>query len=266
MRLKTGNLLSGLGIPLSIFDFCSLCYLQAAYDMGDVSGKVVVITGAAGALGSVTGKMFFDRGARMALIDKHADVLLNEWQSNEQVLCQEADLTLASSVEISVNRILERFGRIDALINIAGGFTMGPLIHDTAEKTWDDMLAMNAKSVFLMTRAVIPIMRVRKKGSVINVSAKTALKGGAGIAPYVISKSVVIKLTECLSEENREEGINVNCVLPSIIDTPANRKDMPDADFSRWVSPEAIADVFLFLVSEESRAVHGASIPVYGLS
>lgn len=234
--------------------------------MGDVSGKVVVITGAAGALGSVTSKMFFDKGAFMALLDKHIDMLVSRWQSVEQVMCLETDLTLASSIDISVGRIMEHFGRIDALVNIAGGFAMGPAIHEASEETWNHMLDLNAKSVFLMSRAVIPVMRRQKKGNVVNISAKTALKGGAGVAPYVISKSAVIKLTECLAEENKEKGVNVNCILPSIIDTPANRKDMPDADFSRWVPPEAVADVILFLVSEESRAVHGASIPVYGLS
>ena len=234
--------------------------------MSDISGNVVVITGAAGALGSVVSKKFFDKGAMMALVDKRVDTHVSQWQDVKTVMCQESDLTLASSVETSVGRVLERFGRIDALVNIAGGFTMGHLVHEADEETWDYMLDINAKSVFLMTRAVIPFMRKQKKGSVVNVSAKTALKGGIGVAPYVVSKSSVIKLTECLAEENRQAGINVNCVLPSIIDTPANRKDMPDADFSRWVSPEAIADVILFLVSEESRAVHGASIPVYGLS
>lgn len=234
--------------------------------MSDVSGKVVVITGAAGALGSVASTMFFDRGASLALVDRHADQLSNRWRGADQVVCLAADLTVASSVEESVKRIVERFGHIDALVNIAGGFAMGPQIHEAPERTWDHMLELNAKSVFLMTREIIPVMRRQKTGRVVNVSAKTALKGGSGIAPYVISKSAVIKLTECLAEENREEGININCILPSIIDTPANRTDMPDADFSRWVPPEAVVDVILFLVSEESRAVHGASIPVYGLS
>ncbi len=234
--------------------------------MNGIPGSVVVITGAAGALGSVVSKKFFDTGARLALLDRNAGMLERQWESNERVTCLKTDLVMASSIEASVERIIERFGSVDALINIAGGFTMGPPIHEAAEETWDYMLDLNAKSVFLMSRAVIPVMRRQKSGRVVNVSAKTALKGGAGVAPYVISKSAVIKLTECLDEENREEGINVNCVLPSIIDTPANRKDMPDADFSRWVSPEAIADVILFLVSEESRAVHGASVPVYGLS
>jgi NAD(P)-dependent dehydrogenase (short-subunit alcohol dehydrogenase family) len=234
--------------------------------VNDLSGKVVLVTGAAGALGTVVSKKFYDKGAAVALLDKHIDLLANQWQDRERVMYQEADLTSVSSVETSVGRVMERFGRIDALVNIAGGFAMGHLVHEASEETWDYMLDLNAKSVFLMTRAVIPFMRKQKNGSVVNVSAKTAVKGGTGIAPYVVSKSAVIKLTECLAEENRQAGINVNCVLPSIIDTPANRKDMPDADFSLWVSPEAIADVILFLVSQESRAVHGASIPVYGLS
>lgn len=234
--------------------------------MKDISGSVVVITGAAGGLGSVAAKRFFDAGARLALLEKSADKFVRQWDGVEQVICLETDLIQSSSIDAAVDRIMEHFGRIDTLINIAGGFTMGSPLHETSEETWDYMLDLNAKSVFFMSRAVLPVMRRQKKGRVVNVAAKAALQGAAYMAPYVISKSAVIKLTECLAEENRQEGININCVLPSIIDTPSNRKDMPDADFSRWVAPEAITDVIFFLVSEASRAVNGASIPVYGLS
>jgi len=234
--------------------------------MGNVSDRVVVITGAAGALGSVAARMFFEKGDVLALLDKNEDVLDRKWHAAEQVICLHTELTLASSVKSSVRSIMGRFGRIDALINIAGGFSMGEPVHESSEEAWDKMLQLNAKSVFLMCREVLPIMRKQKMGHIVNVSAKSALQGASYVAPYVISKSAVIRLTECLSEENRGEGVHVNCVLPSIIDTPANRKDMPDADFSGWVAPEAIVDVIMFLVSPASRAVNGASIPVYGLS
>lgn len=234
--------------------------------MSEISGRIVVITGAAGALGSVASKKFFNEGAKLALLDRNADAVDRQWKGEKDVIRLETDLVSASSIESSVGCLMERFGRIDALVNIAGGFTMGPPVHETSEETWDYMLDLNAKSVFLMSRAVLPVMRKQKKGSVVNVAAKAALQGAVAMAPYVISKSAVIRLTECLAEENRQEGINVNCILPSIIDTPDNRRNMPDADFSSWVTPEAITDVILFLVSEASRAVNGASIPVYGLS
>lgn len=234
--------------------------------MSEISGRIVVITGAAGALGSVASKKFFNEGAKLALFDRNADAVDRQWKGEKDVICLETDLVSASSIESSVGCLMERFGRIDALVNIAGGFTMGPPVHETSEETWDYMLDLNAKSVFLMSRAVLPVMRKQKKGSVVNVAAKAALQGAVAMAPYVISKSAVIRLTECLAEENRQEGINVNCILPSIIDTHDNRRNMPDADFSSWVTPEAITDVILFLVSEASRAVNGASIPVYGLS
>ena len=234
--------------------------------MSEISGRIVVITGAAGALGSVASKKFFNEGAKLALLDRNADAVDRQWKGEKDVIRLETDLVSASSIESSVGCLMERFGRIDALVNIAGGFTMGPPVHETSEETWDYMLDLNAKSVFLMSRAVLPVMRKQKKGSVVNVAAKAALQGAAAMAPYVISKSAVIRLTECLAEENRQEGINVNCILPSIIDTPDNRRNMPDADFSSWVAPEAITDVIMFLVSEASRAVNGASIPVYGLS
>ncbi|MCW8814711.1 MAG: SDR family NAD(P)-dependent oxidoreductase [Chlorobium sp.] len=234
--------------------------------MSDEPERVVVITGAAGALGRVAATMFFEQGDQLALLDRNDDVLDRTWHAAEQVFCLHTELTLASSVHSSVGSIMERFGRIDALINIAGGFSMGQPVHESSEELWDKMLQVNAKSVFLMCREVLPVMRRQKKGHIVNVSAKSALQGASFMAPYVISKSAVIRLTECLAEENSGEGVHVNCVLPSIIDTPANRKDMPDADFSGWVAPEAIVDVIKFLVSPASRAVNGASIPVYGLS
>ncbi len=234
--------------------------------MNKLSESVTVITGAAGALGSAAAKRFYDAGARLALLDRHKERLEEEWNGAADVLCLECDITRSASVKEAVERITGRFGRIDILLNIAGGFAMGTPVHEASEESWNAMLDLNAKSVFLVSGAVIPFMRRQKNGRIVNMAAKTALHGNALLAPYIVSKSAVIRLTESLAEENKREGIRVNCLLPSIIDTPANRKAMPDADFSAWVSPDAITDVLLFLVSDASRAINGASIPVYGLS
>ena len=232
--------------------------------MSTLSESVSVITGAAGALGSVVAGKFRESGAQLALIDRDRKSLLDRWGEREGVICRECDLTDAEEVDAAVKEILEHFGKIDSLLNIAGAFAMGPPVHEMTTETWDTLQESNLRSVFLMSRAVIPHMRERKSGRIVNIAAKTALHGAAFLAPYIISKSSVIRLTECLADENRREGIRVNCLLPEVIDTPANRKEMPKADFSSWAAPEAIADLLVFLASDASRAVNGASIPVCG--
>ena len=143
---------------------------------------------------------------------------------------------------------------------------MGPPVHETQEHTWDFMLDLNARSVLLTCRAVLPHMRSRGAGKIVNVAARAALEGKAKMGAYCVSKAAVITLTQSLAAENRHQGINVNCILPGTIDTPQNRADMPNADFDTWVPPAALADVILFLASDAARAVHGAAVPVYGLS
>jgi len=155
---------------------------------------------------------------------------------------------------------------IHALLNIAGGFDMGPMVYETEEALFDGLMDMNAKTVLRMAQAVVPGMIAQGHGKIINVAAMPGLKGTAGMGAYAASKSAVIRLTETMSAELRSKGINVNCVLPSIIDSPANRASMPKADPTKWVRPEALADVMLFLASDGAQAVHGAAIPVVGLS
>ena len=143
---------------------------------------------------------------------------------------------------------------------------MGPMVHETDEALLDRLMEMNAKTVLRMAQAVVPGMLAQGHGKIINVAAMPGLKGTAGMGAYSVSKSAVIRLTESMSAELRAKGINVNCVLPSIIDTQANRAAMPKADPAKWVTPVALADVMLFLASDAARAVHGAAIPVVGLS
>jgi NAD(P)-dependent dehydrogenase (short-subunit alcohol dehydrogenase family) len=165
-----------------------------------------------------------------------------------------------------VARALPAGTRIDVLCNIAGGFRMGQPVHEIGDDTWELMLGLNAKSVVNCARAVVPGMLASGRGKIINIGAIAGLSGKANMGAYIASKSAVIRLTESMAAELRERGINVNCVLPSTIDTPQNRKDMPKADHKRWVAPEALAEVVLFLASDAARAIHGASIPVAGLA
>jgi NAD(P)-dependent dehydrogenase (short-subunit alcohol dehydrogenase family) len=176
------------------------------------------------------------------------------------------DLTDAEAVGVGVGEVVSQQGRIDVLVNVAGGFAMGPRVHETELAEWRRMLDMNTTSVFLATRAVLPHMLSRRNGKIVNVAARVANAGKGRMAAYSVAKGGVARLTESLAAEYRAEGINVNCVMPGTLDTPANRNDMPAADFSSWVSPAALAEVIAFLCSDAARAIHGASIPVYGLT
>ena len=227
------------------------------------SGKNCLVTGAAGNLGRAVASAFAAEGASLVLMD-HAEEHLRSAYGGEDKARRFALADLRDAQ--SVARAIPAGTRIDVLCNIAGGFRMGQPVHETSDETWDLMLDLNARSVLNCARAVVPLMLAAGGGKIINVGAIAALSGKANMAAYTASKSAVIRLTESMAAELREKGINVNCILPSTIDTPQNRKDMPKADPKRWVSPEALADVVLFLASDAARAVHGASVPVAGLA
>jgi NAD(P)-dependent dehydrogenase (short-subunit alcohol dehydrogenase family) len=228
--------------------------------------KTCLITGAAGNLGRAVGAAFASAGATLVLLDRELKNLRAAYGDKaERVLLLEVDLLDADAVAKAVETALQRFPRIDILCNIAGGFRTGSPVHETPENTWGLMLDLNAKSVINTARAVVPGMIAAGHGKIISIAALAGLGGKANMGAYSASKSAVIRLTESMSAELRDKGINVNCILPSIIDTPQNRADMPGADHRRWVSPEALADVMLFLASDQARAIHGAAIPVTGL-
>jgi len=225
-------------------------------------GKVCLVTGAAGNLGRAVAAAFAAAGASLLLMDHQVEHLRSAYGSEgEGKRFALADLRDAQSVA----RALPAGTRIDVLCNIAGGFRMGQAVHETTDETWDLMLGLNAKSVVNCARAVVPGMLAAGQGKIVNVAALAGLSGKANMGAYIASKSAVIRLTESMSAELRDKGINVNCILPSTIDTPQNRADMPKADPRRWVKPEALADVVLFLASDAARAIHGAAIPVNGL-
>lgn len=228
--------------------------------------KTCLITGAGGNLGRAVSAAFASAGATVVLLDRELKNLRAAYGDKpERVLLLEVDLLDADAVAEAVETALQRVPRIDVLCNVAGGFRMGPPVHETPEETWGLMLDLNAKSVINTARAVVPGMIASRSGKIVNIAALSGLGGKANMGAYSASKSAVIRLTESMSAELRDKGINVNCILPSIIDTPQNRADMPGADPRRWVSPEALADVVLFLASDQARAIHGAAIPVTGL-
>jgi NAD(P)-dependent dehydrogenase (short-subunit alcohol dehydrogenase family) len=221
--------------------------------------RTVMVTGAAGHLGRAVARAFDELGASLVLLDTKPE------KPGSHFFIQ-ADLRDADSVQRAADQALERFGRIDVLCNIAGAFRMGPPLHETKDADWDFLFDVNARSVLHTARAVVPAMLESGGGKIINVAAYAAQKGAAAMGAYAASKSAVIRITETMAAELREKNINVNCVLPTIIDTPDNRAAMPQADPRRWVSTQDLAAVIVFLASDAARALHGAAIPVAGLS
>ena len=224
--------------------------------------RTVMLTGAAGNLGRAVAAAFARAGENLALLDvRRGDV-----QDGDRQLFIAVDLLDPASVQAAVGQAMQRFKRIDVLCNIAGGFRMGSPVHQTTDKDWNFLMDLNARTVLNTARAVVPVMVKAGGGKIVNIGAFAAQKGAMQMGAYVASKSAVIRLTETMAAELREQNINVNCVLPTIIDTPENRAAMPDADPKRWVAPAALAEVVLFLASDAARAIHGAALPVTGLS
>lgn len=227
-----------------------------------MAGRIIAITGAAGALGSAVAEAARDKGHRLALID-HAAEACRAVPASETVLhLGGVDLTDAVQAAAAVDAAADRFGGLDALLNIAGGFAWEK--HEGGDwHTWHRLFLMNVQTASNMSRAAIPHLKRSAAGRIVNVGANAALKAGLGMGAYAASKAGVHALTEALAEELKGE-VTVNAVLPSILDTAANRADMPKADFAAWVRPEELAAVMLFLAGEDASAVTGALIPVTG--
>jgi len=232
----------------------------------DFEDRTVVVTGAGGNLGRAVAAVFTEAGARLVLTDIDAGKLAQYVgpPSDRRVLVA-ADLRARDQAAAVAEAAGSRFGRVDVLCNLAGAFRMGEPVHETSDATWNFLFDVNARSIITMAAAVIPRMIRSGGGKIVSVAAHAAQKGGAGMGAYSASKAAVMRLTEAMSAELREKNVNVNCVLPTIIDTPENRAAMPAADPSRWVSPADLANVVAFLASERSRALHGACVPVTGL-
>ena len=223
-----------------------------------MADRSIIITGGFGALGRVVASAFAAQGDKVARVDYAA----NAPDSNDSGIdLGGIDLTDPAAAASVADQVSEAFGGIDALINIAGGFTWETLADGSIE-SWQRMYAMNVVTAATMTKAALPALKAKPGARIVNIGAGAAIKADMGMGAYAASKAGVHRLTESLASELAGTAVTVNAVLPSIIDTPANRADMPDADVSQWVTPQAIADVILFLASPAARAISGALIPV----
>lgn len=235
--------------------------------MNPTPARVVMLTGATGNLGRAVAAAFAAQGDTLVLLG-HSRASLGRAFGEEtpQRSFAVADLRDAAAVDAAVAQALQQHGRIDVLCHLAGGFHMGEPVHATPAEVWDRMLDLNTRSLLHVAHAVVPAMQKQRRGAIVTVGANSAQRGAAQMGAYVAAKSALMRLTESMAAELREQGINVNCVLPSIIDTPENRAAMPQADTRRWVAPADLATVIVFLASDAARAVHGAALPVVGLS
>jgi NAD(P)-dependent dehydrogenase (short-subunit alcohol dehydrogenase family) len=224
-----------------------------------MDGKVIVVTGALGALGKVVAEVALARGARVAGVD-HAPS--QTAATPNRIELGGIDLSDAAQTGKAIGAVVAQFGRLDALINIAGGFAF-EAVAEGDPKTWQRMYALNVLTALNASQAAIPHLAASGAGRIVNIGAMGALQAGAGMGPYAASKAGVHRLTEALAAEWKGK-ITVNAVLPSTIDTPANRASMPKADFTKWVTPKELADVILFLASDAASGVTGALLPVGG--
>lgn len=221
-----------------------------------LNGEIVLITGGSGALGQTVAPAFSQAGARVITVDRRLPAA-----HAEGGLTLQADVTDEADIQRLVTIVMQRAGRIDVLINLVGGFATGRVV-DTDASLWQRMLAMNLGSAFLLSRAVLPHMLEKRAGRIMHIAARAALEPFPGAAAYIVSKSGLVALIRALSLELIGSGVTVNGILPTTIDTPANRGSMPNADPSKWVRPESIAQTLLFLASQEASQINGALIPI----
>ena len=233
--------------------------------------KIVLVTGGTGGLGREVTMAFLESGAKVVVTYQAAEQFAEVNTAAQKIgaappVGLSVDVTDAQAVEKLVADIVAKNGRLDILVNTVGGYAGGTNLWEVDPRTYDTMLQLNLKAGFVLARAVVPQMIKQNRGWIVNIASKAAFDHAAGGALYAASKAAALAMMDSLAADVKPYGINVNSVLPSIIDTAVNRKAMPDADFSRWPKPEEIARVILFLCSEEARVIHGAAIPVYGRS
>lgn len=231
------------------------------------SSKVVLIAGGTGGLGKAVTLAFLHEGASVIatyIIKEEADALSDALGSSAQLELLPLDATDETACRALVDGITARHGHLDILVNTIGGYTGGKALWDTDPKTWRQMFNLNVNAGYALAHGAVPAMLKQKSGCIVNLAAKAAFDHAAGAAAYAASKSAALAMMDCLAQDLKGTGVRANSVLPSIIDTEANRRAMPDADFAKWPKPEEIARVILFLCSEEAKLIHGGSIPVYG--
>jgi len=232
------------------------------------NSRVVLVTGAAGGLGPAVVRIFAQEGARLVLTSRRQqelEAVATELALDpERILLVAANITEPTEVAQVVQAAYDRFGAIDVVVHVAGGYTAGVAVPELDLTTWQLFLTLNLSSAFFVARAVLPGMLERGSGKLVFISSKGGSQPQANQAVYGASKGGLEMFVRDLAEETRQHGVNVNAVAPSIIDTPANRKANPEADYSTWVQPESIAGVIHFLASDAARDIHGAIVPVYG--
>jgi NAD(P)-dependent dehydrogenase (short-subunit alcohol dehydrogenase family) len=235
---------------------------------GQFLEQVVMVTGGTGTLGGPVARAFAAAGAKVIVVDRNAEKqqkLFADWRDTpDHWPAAPVDVMDPGSVEAAVAQAVARFGRIDVLVNTVGGYRAGKPVAELDLETWDLMLNLNARSTLILCRAVLPTMLAQGSGKIVNVAALGALAGSANHAAYAASKAAVVRITESMAAEVGSRGINVNCILPGTIDSSDNRAAMPNADTSKWVKPESLAQVILFLASEGARDLHGVALPVGG--
>ncbi len=235
-----------------------------------LEGKVGIVTGGTGGLGKAVLRELSNEGAKITttyIVDSEVEHLQKTAPDLlGKITLSRTDVLKQEDIEKLVAETAKKEGKIDILVNLVGGYKGGMNLPETDEKTWDMMLELNLRSAYNCCRAVVPHMVTQKYGKIVSVAARTGLEPSAGDSAYAAAKAGVIALTRSLSEEVKLSNINVNAILPSVIDTEANRRDMPEEDFSLWVRPDEIAKVITFLISDAATAITGAAIPVYGKS
>lgn len=236
----------------------------------DFSARVIVVAGGTGGLGAAVSLAFLDEGAKVIVTYRKEEeylALMDAAGSNKPLLDgRQVDVTDESATTEFISGMLAQHGALDALVNTVGGYVGGVKLWDLETKAFDQMLALNLRSGYVLARAVLPAMLKAGHGSIVNVAAKAAFDHGAGAAAYAASKAASVALMDSLAGDTRGTGVRVNSILPSIIDTTANRLAMPDSDFATWPKPQDIAQVVLFLSSDLAKVIHGAAVPVYGNS
>ena len=229
--------------------------------MIEFENRVILVTGAKGGLGSAVTRTFLAAGAKVLGSSKS---IQDSDFSNPRFAAIAADLTVAESAGYLVNGTIRRFGTIDAVVHVRGGFAGGMSIPETTDETWDLMMNLNLRAAFNMLRAVIPQMRQSGHGRIVAIASRQAVEPAAYLSAYNTSKAALVALIRTAALENEDAGITANTILPGTMNTEANRKSNPDADPAKWVQPEQVARIAAFLASDAGAEITGAAIPVYG--
>lgn len=226
-----------------------------------MQGKVALITGADGGLGKFVTQAMLDAGATVVGSSRK---IQQAAFASANFTALPAELSTAAGAKAAVDSLASRFGKLDVVVHTVGGFAGGQSIAETDDVTFQRMLDVNLYSTFYLLRAAIPVMRKTGNGRIVAIGSRAALEPGAGVGSYSASKAAMVSLIRTVAQENKDVGITANVILPGTMDTPANRKSMPNADFSKWVRPEAVASLIVWLTGDAGKDVNGAMIPVYG--